>query len=123
MVHVEPRFTKDLDVFLAADSDNVSKFCSAMSEFGFPLSDEAGRELTQPNRMISIGHPPSRIDVLNELTGMAFESAWPGRVSVNVEGVSLSVIGLKELIQAKRASGRPQDLIDVADLERAQKSE
>lgn len=121
MIHAEPRYTKDLNVFLAPDFENISRFCEALTEFGFPLSEEASKELALPNRMISIGFRPSRIDILNALTGVEFDSAWPGRLEIEVDGVNVSFIGLKELIETKRASGRPQDLIDVQELEKAQK--
>jgi hypothetical protein len=122
MVYAEPRYTKDIDVFLADDNENLARFRKALNEFGFPLTDEAALELSQPNRMISIGRPPSRIDFLNELAGVDFEEAWLDRESVNVDEVAVPFIGLDGLIAAKRAAGRPQDLIDLEALEKARQS-
>ena len=122
MVYAEPRYTKDIDVFLAADADNVARFRTAMQEFGFPLSDEAAVQMSQPNRMISIGHPPSRIDLLNDLSGVEFDGAWSARNVVEIEGLAVPFIGLESLIDAKRAAGRPQDLIDLGELEKVKRS-
>ncbi|MHB8634887.1 MAG: hypothetical protein ACYC96_00270 [Fimbriimonadaceae bacterium] len=122
MLYAEPRFTKDIDVFLAADAENVNRFGLALTEFGFPIPADAEEEMSKPDRMISIGHPPSRIDFLNTLSGIDFDGAWPGRKVVDIEGVPVTFIGLAALIDAKRAAGRPQDLIDLADLEKSKES-
>ncbi len=117
MFHDAPRFTRDLDVFVADDEENIRLLGQAMSEFGFPLPEEALLALSQPNRMISVGRAPSRIDILNHLTGLEFESVWPERSVGRFEDIEINFIGLKGLIAAKRATSRPQDLIDLARLE------
>lgn len=67
---------------------------------------------------LQIGVEPGRIDVLTQISGVAFETAWAGRVSVEFAGVSCSVIGIEQLLHNKRTSARPQDLADVTALER-----
>jgi hypothetical protein len=64
-----------------------------------------------------IGLPPRRIDVLTDLTGLTFEEAWPERLRRSIAGVEVDVIGRAAYIRNKRATGRPQDLADVARLE------
>ena len=57
-----------------------------------------------------------RVDVLMGIPGVAFEDAWARRVEVTYGDVSVSFISKDNLIAAKLASGRPQDLIDVENL-------
>ena len=65
---------------------------------------------------------PGRIDVLTAVSGVRFEDAWPSTIQADfADGVRCHVIGLSDLLQNKRASGRPQDLEDVAALERLQR--
>jgi hypothetical protein len=33
-----------------------------------------------PDRVVQIGLPPRRIDVLTSISGVEFDEAWPGRV-------------------------------------------
>lgn len=51
--------------------------------------------------------------------GVDFEQAWPSRLEINVAGQVVAVISRDHLVQNKRASGRPQDLADLAWLEGA----
>lgn len=76
-------------------------------------------DLQTPGVGLQIGVEPARIDVLTSVSGVRFEEAWPRKVQANfAEGVRCHVIGLDELLQNKRAAGRPHDLADVAALER-----
>jgi hypothetical protein len=60
---------------------------------------------------------PVRIDVITAIDGMSFDEAWPDRVPTSYGGVGASVLSIRHLIVNKKASGRPQDLADVAWLE------
>lgn len=119
MLYTEPRYTRDLDLLIGTSPEGLDSFRLAFEEFGFPMSDEAAAELAQPNRMIKIGHPPSRIDVLNQIDGVDFDDAWERRNTVLIEGVEVPFISVEDLIAAKRAVGRQQDLIDIIELEKA----
>ncbi len=71
---------------------------------------------------LQIGVEPGRIDVLTAISGVRFEDAWPAAVQADfAPGVRCHVIGLNQLLQNKRAAARPQDLADVAALERLQR--
>jgi hypothetical protein len=118
MLYTEPRYTKDLDIVVGVSEPDLQAIGQAFSEFGFPMSDDLLQQLAVPNRMISIGRPPSRIDVLNDLTGVDFAAAWSRRNTVVVDDIEVPFISLADLIEAKRACGRPQDLTDLANLEK-----
>jgi hypothetical protein len=117
MLYTEPRYTKDIDVFVGPGDREISGIGQAFTEFGFPMTAELLDQLKMPNRMISIGRPPSRIDLLNELTGVDFERAWQHRNIVVVDDIEVPFISLYDLVDAKRACGRPQDLLDLKKLE------
>lgn len=51
--------------------------------------------------------------------GVTFAEAWKRRVETTYGGTRIWVVGLDDLIRMKRATGRPQDLIDAENLERA----
>ena len=121
-VHGHPRATKDLDVWVEASSANAPKVMAALRDFGAPLMGLTEAELTHPGIGLQIGVEPGRIDILTMVSGVRFEDAWPSSVQANFpEGVRCHVIGLSHLLQNKEASARPQDLADVAALQRLQR--
>jgi predicted nucleotidyltransferase len=117
-VHGRPRATKDLDVWVEASADNAPKVVKGLMEFGAPLMGLTEADLSTPGVGLQIGVEPGRIDILTSISGVRFEDAWLRKVQANfAEGLRCNVIGLVELLQNKRAAGRPQDLADVAALE------
>jgi hypothetical protein len=118
-VHGRPRATKDLDVWVEASADNAPKVVKGLMEFGAPLMVLTEADLSTPGVGLQIGVEPGRIDILTSISGVRFEDAWLRKVQANfAEDLRCNVIGLVELLQNKRAAGRPQDLADVAALER-----
>jgi predicted nucleotidyltransferase len=112
MKYTEPRFTKDLDVWIRNSTENASKVYEALAEFGAPLrkdglvpEDFASQDLTY-----QIGVAPLRIDILTHLSGIEFAQAWPNRVASIFFGVPAHFISLNDLIINKRAAGRSSDL-------------
>ncbi|HYC87620.1 MAG TPA: hypothetical protein VEO54_00285 [Thermoanaerobaculia bacterium] len=116
-VYGEPRATKDLDIWVRADEANARCVWSALAAFGAPMTDLALEDLSRPGITFQLGVPPYRIDILTELTGVTFDEAWANRTSVQIGGVIYPVIGKREFVRNKRATGRPQDLIDADHVE------
>ena len=50
---------------------------------------------------------------MTSIDGLTFEEAWEGRVQGKYGPQSVFYLGKAELIRNKRASGRPQDLLDL----------
>ena len=118
-VHGRPRATKDLDVWVEASPENAPKVMRALRAFGAPLMGLTEADLHQPGVGLQIGVEPGRIDLLTAISGVRFQDAWPLVVQADFgDGVRCSVIGFNDLLENKRASGRPQDLADVSGLER-----
>jgi hypothetical protein len=118
--HGLPRATGDLDVLVRPDHINASRVYRALAEFGAPLAAHQVTEadLAVPGTVYQIGLPPRRIDILTQISGVAFDDAWASRIEVEVEGHLLPFLGRDALIRNKRAAARPKDLADVEALER-----
>ncbi|WP_438013947.1 hypothetical protein WMF18_23825 [Sorangium sp. So ce315] len=119
-LHGRPRATKDLDIWVDASSENAPRVMRALRAFGAPLQGLVESDLEVPGLGLQIGVPPQRIDILTQTSGLRFEAAWPNRIEVAIAPDLLCpFLGLADLLQNKRAAGRPQDLADVAALEHA----
>ena len=116
-VHGHVRATKDLDVWVRADTANAPRVFDALVAFGAPLQDLTVRDLAEPGIVFQIGVPPLRVDVITAIDGVEFPPAWADRVLVSLDGTPVPVISRRHLIEYKKASGRLQDLADVERLE------
>jgi hypothetical protein len=115
--HGEPRLTEDLDVFVDPTSANAARLREALLAFGFGSDVPSVQELVVPGSIWMLGRKPWRIDVLNKIDGVSFARAWNGRAKADFRAGPLFLIGRKDLLANKRASGREKDLRDVAMLE------
>ena len=118
MRYAEPRFTKDLDVLIAVDESNARAVYTALAEFGAPLHDLSPKDFAQEGYFYQMGSPPLRVDVLMSIPGVDFAEAWGNRETITVAGTDMHFISKVDLIEAKRAAGRPRDLLDLENLER-----
>jgi len=116
-VHGRPRATLDLDVFVEPSVANARRLGAALVDFGFAASAAEWRHFADPDRMMTLGREPLRIDILNEISGVTFATAWKNRTSGELDGRRVQVIGLRDLRRNKRASGRTKDLLDLALLD------
>src|SRR5579872_6353629 len=116
MSYTEPRFTKDLDVWVATDEENAERTFRALAHFGAPITGYTASDFMDTGSWFQVGVPPVRIDILMSITGVEFEAAWPRRVEGTFHGVPAHFISREDLIAAKRASGRPQDKRDIKQL-------
>ncbi len=112
--HGRPRYTEDLDVFVESSQANARRLGEALAEFGYPGAGASWREFTKPNKILFIGRPPLRIDVLTSISGVTFRAAWSSRLVVESALGALPLIGLAQLKLNKAASGRTKDLLDLA---------
>lgn len=117
-VYAPPRSTKDVDLWVRPTPRNLERLRAAMVEFGLDVATLDLDELRREPRVLMIGRAPNRIDVLMRPAGLDWSIAWPRRSEVDYGGVSIPVLSIVDLIAAKTAAGRPQDLVDVAKLRR-----
>jgi hypothetical protein len=114
--HGYPRATGDLDLWIAIDSDNAERMVTALREFCFDLPELSTDLFLSPGRIIRMGEPPFRIEVLTSVSGVEFEECYRERVAETFGSVEVSIISLKHLKANKRAAGRHQDLSDLEHL-------
>jgi len=115
--HSEPRFTKDLDVWTEPGPDNAARVLEALRRFGAPLHELTAAHLARPGTVFQIGVAPNRIDVVTGIDGVEFPEAWTERAETTYGDQQVPVIGRHHLVQNKRASARPQDLLDLSILD------
>ena len=123
--HAQPRFTKDIDLFIQSDPANARATYAALAAFGAPLDNIHPEDFTDRHSFFRSGRDPHGFDILPGIPGVDFEAAWERRV----EGVIDPASGLKawfiakdDLIAAKLASGRMRDLADVEEIRAASQS-
>jgi hypothetical protein len=121
MKHSEPRFTKDLDLWIEASEQNAARAFDALREFGAPLNGLTPDDFAHEGFFYQMGRPPARVDIFMSIEGVSFRDAWANRVVGNFDGTPATFISRPDLIIAKKAAGRPQDLIDVDALSLAEK--
>jgi hypothetical protein len=86
---------------------------TALAGFGFATLARETKQLATPDRMVTLGRPPLRIDVMTSISGVSFGEAWKGRRTVRFGTHRVGVLGRRQFESNKRASGRPQDLLDL----------
>ena len=112
MKYSEPRFTKDLDIWVEASTDNARKVFAALKSFGAPLDEVTETDFASEG-FFQMGRPPVRIDILMTIDGVEFQDAWPNRHEGDFAGVPVNFIGPEDLVINKTVSARPQDILDV----------
>jgi hypothetical protein len=114
--HGLPRYTGDLDAWVWVSSENASRVVASLEAFGFTGLGLSEDDFNQPDRVVQLGYPPYRIDILTSIDGVEFEPAWERRVILELDGISVPFIGRDDLLINKRSAGRPQDIADVERL-------
>ena len=115
--YAEPRYTKDIDLWILPSAENAVRLREALLQFGGWVEGMTLEHFSTERTMFQIGLPPCRVDFLTSVPGLEFAAAHRVRVTSDLGGVSVPFVSLNDLILAKRTAGRPQDLLDVAALE------
>jgi hypothetical protein len=114
--HAQPRFTKDIDLFIKADPANAQATYAALAAFGAPLQGIQPEDFAERGSFFRFGNDPHGFDILPDIPGVDFESAWERRVEGVIDpasGLKAFFISAPDLIASKLAAGRPQDIADA----------
>jgi predicted nucleotidyltransferase len=114
--HTQPRYTKDLDLWVERHPANAQRVLASLRRFGAPTRGLTAADLCNPELVYQIGIEPNRIDILMDLPGLDFGVAWRRARRTTYGGVRIRVLSLEDLLVTKRRAGRPQDLLDVQNL-------
>ena len=119
MHYTEPRYTKDLDLWVRPDPENAERVFRALSRFGAPLSGVSPVDFATPGTIFQMGLPPNRIDVITSIGGVEFDEAWASRRATSYGQQATQIPSAEILVRNKRSVGRAQDLVDAEALDRS----
>ena len=114
--HGVPRYTGDMDIFVKPDKENALRILRALNDFGFGSVGLKEADFRNSNKVVQLGYPPVRIDIITSISGLAWDDAYKGRVKGKYGDVQVSYIGRDHFILNKRASGRKKDIADLEAL-------
>jgi hypothetical protein len=125
VVQANPRFTRDLDICYATDTANLKRLGTALVSLEAKLRgveddvafvpDERTLRRTQ---MLTLSTREGNLDLLVDPPGSPSYPALRRRADVIQLGkTSVRIASVEDLLEMKRAAGRPQDHIDVESLE------
>jgi len=114
--HGYPRATGDMDIWIAINESNARKAAKVLLDFGIPSKAVSTELFTERDKVIRMGVPPVRIEVITGASGVDFADCYPRREVVDIDGISVNFISIEDLKKNKRASGRHKDLEDLEHL-------
>lgn len=118
MAYTEPRYTKDLDVWIEPVESNAQRLFVALAQFGAPTRDIRPGDFTEPETFFQIGVEPVRIDIMTSVPGLDFAAAWERKAMVDFGGECGAVLCREDVVKSKMAAGRLRDRQDVKKLAR-----
>ncbi len=114
--HGCPRYTGDLDILVKPDSNNAKKIIESIKEFGFESLELTIKDFSSKEKVIQLGIPPIRIDILTSLTGVTWKQISAHRIKDKYGDIPTYFIGKNELIANKKSLGRHKDLADIESI-------
>jgi predicted nucleotidyltransferase len=93
--HGHPRYTKDMDVWVASDKENAAQIVKALDDFGFASLGLKEEDFLEPGQIIQLGYPPNRIDLYTSTLGVDFETCYPDHEVFEMDGIQVNFIDLK----------------------------
>ena len=118
-MHGFPRYTGDIDFFVAISNENALKLMRVFQRFGIGDIGLSESDFLEDNFVVEIGREPRKIQVLTGIDGVTFEECSLRRVEIEYGNLLLKLIGKDDLIRNKAATGRPKDRIDLGELEKS----
>lgn len=116
----QPRYTKDLDLWIEPSAANARKVATAFREFGIPLIEITEADLARPGTQFMLGRAPVMFDFLTSIPPLDFTPCWTRRKRVRHDFASVNYLSLADLRLAKAHADRAQDRADLEELQRSQ---
>jgi len=120
--YTEPRYTKDIDIWVKPDKKNAVKVYQALKEFGAPLTKVSVEDFTNKDLIYQIGVAPVRVDIIMSLPEIDFDTAWKRRKRIRYGNILVNILNRNDLIKVKSKLKRPNDILDLEKLKLAKKS-
>ena len=114
--HGYPRATGDMDIWIEMSESNSKKVASAFRDFSMPNELISEDLFLETNKVIRMGVPPVRLEVITSASGVDFNECYSNREVFEIDGIPINFISLQDLKKNKRAAGRHKDLEDIEHL-------
>ena len=112
--HGVPRATGDIDIWIDNSPTNAAKVAAVVREFGF--SQATPEVFSEAGKVVRMGVPPLRIEILTSVSGVDFGRCFANRTTADFGGATAHMIGLDDLKANKKAAGRLKDRADLEQL-------
>jgi len=126
IAHGSTRNTRDVDFVASTDRPNLERLAAALRDLDARLSDTdahlLGIDVHDPETLgsgatFTMETDAGGLDFFNDVPGAApYDQLRDRALVIDLDGVTIRVAGRDDLIRMKQASGRPQDLDDIAAL-------
>lgn len=118
ILHGYSRTTGDMDLLVDRTQENYFLLKAAFDEFGMPVFDmNLDNFISHPDwDVFTFGKPPVAIDIMVNIKGLDFNSAFDHSIFFEEDGLSVRTIHKNDLIKAKLAAYRPKDQNDLENL-------
>jgi hypothetical protein len=114
--HGYARTTADMDIWISPTPENARRIVQVLREFGFSPREMKPEIFLEKGRIIRMGMPPVRIEILTDVSGVRFDECYAARRVATLDAVKVNLISLTHLKRNKKASGRHKDLDDLENL-------
>ncbi len=120
ILHGYSRTTGDLDIWVDKTEKNYQRLFLAFQQFNMPVFDMTLENFLDKNRfdVFTFGVPPVCIDLLTSVKGLEFNAAFEHSAFITHEKIKLRLIDYRDLIAAKKSSGRNKDKDDIEHLDK-----
>jgi hypothetical protein len=126
IAHGFVRATADVELVASQDRENLERLAAAFAELNARRRgadahhldiDPTDPEVLASGASFTLETDAGPVDYLNDVPGAGdYEGLRERAVETEAAGTFVRVVGLDDLIRMKRASGRPHDLRDIANL-------
>ena len=110
------RATADLDIWVEQSAENAEAIVACLTEFGFTVEKLNPDLFLVSDRVVRMGLPPFRIELLTSISGLEFQDSYSQRIEENWSDTDICIIDLESLKVNKKAAGRHQDMDDLENL-------
>jgi predicted nucleotidyltransferase len=114
--HGYPRATGDMDIWIERSELNSKKIYSAFRDFGMSAEAISESLFSEKNKVIRMGVPPVRLEVITSASGVDFNECFSNREVIEIDGIPINFISLQDLKKNKHAAGRYKDMEDLEHL-------
>ena len=92
--HGYPRTTADMDVGVAMTAGNAAKLVDVLHRFGMQDVSLRPELFLERGKIIRMGVPPMRIEILTEIDGVRFAECYAKREVAKLDGQKVNLISL-----------------------------